>query len=272
MTVAIAFAIIVGDVCQHLNRGKIAGDSEVQVDDGVQMVYSTLRPGQYPTITVQAGIPVRWTIDAPEGSINGCNYKMIIQKYSMEYTFQEGENIIEFTPTETGTISYTCWMGMIRGSIIVTEENDTNSGSSDSASEDSNDDSAISDNAQVITKGEFLVIPTAEITETAIFYPITVDGTSMEVFVIKASDGIIRTAFNTCQMCYTSGKGFYIQEGKYLVCQNCGSRFTADDVEVVTGGCNPLPILVADKTVTSDSISISYDVLKEHCDYFKYWK
>lgn len=35
----------------------------------------------------------------------------------------------------------------------------------------------------------------------------------------------IRTAFNTCQVCYSSGRGYYVQEGNVLVCQNCGNRF-----------------------------------------------
>ena len=87
----------------------------------VQVVTSTLSARQYPSITVQVGTPVKWIIDAPAGSINGCNYKMLLQKYGIEYTFQEGENIIEFTPTETGTVQYCCWMGMIWGSILVTD-------------------------------------------------------------------------------------------------------------------------------------------------------
>lgn len=88
--------------------------------DGVQYVSSTLKPGQYPDITVKAGEPVKWEIQAPEGSINGCNYKMLLQDFDMEYTFETGENIIEFTPEKAGTYTYTCWMGMITGKIYVT--------------------------------------------------------------------------------------------------------------------------------------------------------
>ncbi len=90
--------------------------------NGVQIIRSTLSPGQYPDITVQPGSPVQWIIDAPEGSINGCNYKMFIQDYGIEHTFAEGENIITFTPTQVGTISYSCWMGMIDGNITVIQE------------------------------------------------------------------------------------------------------------------------------------------------------
>ena len=94
--------------------------SAVETADGVQEVHSTLAPGIYPNITVQAGIPVRWIIDAPADSINGCNYKMIVQEYGIEHAFQEGENVVEFTPTEAGTYQYSCWMGMIHGYIFVT--------------------------------------------------------------------------------------------------------------------------------------------------------
>lgn len=95
-------------------------DSAATPADGVQLVTSTLSPGRYPNITVQAGTPVKWVIDAPAGSINGCNYKMLLPEYDIEYTLQEGENTIEFTPTEAGTYQYSCWMGMIRGNIFVT--------------------------------------------------------------------------------------------------------------------------------------------------------
>lgn len=92
---------------------------KAELTDGVQIVKSTLQSGSYPNITVSAGIPVKWVIDAPKGSINGCNYKMVLSEYGIEHTFTEGENIIEFTPEKTGTVSYTCWMGMIHGSIFV---------------------------------------------------------------------------------------------------------------------------------------------------------
>ncbi|MGL5258748.1 MAG: sulfite exporter TauE/SafE family protein [Lachnospiraceae bacterium] len=97
-------------------------DNQVEIVDGAQVVNSTLLSRTYPNISVQAGIPVRWTIDAPEGSINGCNYKFIIREYDIEHTFTEGKNIIEFTPTEEGSIRYTCWMGMINGRIEIEEQ------------------------------------------------------------------------------------------------------------------------------------------------------
>ena len=92
---------------------------QAQAEAGVQVVRSTLLPNSYPSITVQAGVPVRWEIDAPSGSINGCNNRLIIPALGMEYTFHTGKNVITFTPEHSGTLPYTCWMGMIRGVITV---------------------------------------------------------------------------------------------------------------------------------------------------------
>jgi plastocyanin domain-containing protein len=64
---------------------------------------------------------VKWVIDAPKGSINGCNNRMLIREYGIEHSFKTGENIVEFTPAKAGNVQYSCWMGMIRGNIAVTE-------------------------------------------------------------------------------------------------------------------------------------------------------
>lgn len=88
----------------------------------IQVIRSTLRGGRYPNITVTAGIPVKWIIDVPAGALNGCNYRMVLNAYGITHTFSVGENVIEFTPDKTGIIPYTCWMGMIRGNIFVTDE------------------------------------------------------------------------------------------------------------------------------------------------------
>jgi len=90
-----------------------------EIKNGEQIVNSTLQPNRYPAITVQQGIPVRWTINAPAGSINGCNNSIIIREYGIQYAFKPGDNEIKFTPTRPGRFLYTCWMGMIKSTITV---------------------------------------------------------------------------------------------------------------------------------------------------------
>lgn len=117
----ITAACLLGNIQGGTEKVVVAAENGVKVVDGVQIVNSVLKPGSYPDITVQAGIPVRWVIDAPKGSINGCNNRMMIREYGFEYTFSPGENIIEFTPVQAGTVDYSCWMGMIHGKISITE-------------------------------------------------------------------------------------------------------------------------------------------------------
>ena len=122
------------------------------------------------------------------------------------------------------------------------------------------------ENVTSIKKNGYLAIPIADLSQTASFYKADIDGTEIELVALKDSKGNLRTAFNACQVCYSSGKGYYVQDGNYLVCQNCGNSFTIDQVGIASGGCNPWPILDSDRTVTDDEIQISYDVLKATAD------
>lgn len=117
-----------------------------------------------------------------------------------------------------------------------------------------------------------IIIKKKDISSTAKFYPYSVNDKPMEVFAVKASDGTIRTALNTCQVCYSSGRGYYKQQGNVLVCQNCGNRFSVDQIELIKGGCNPVPILGKDKADLGDSIGISRAYLTSMAPYFARWK
>ncbi|HHW31594.1 MAG TPA: heavy metal transporter [Clostridiaceae bacterium] len=98
------------------------GSNVAIIQDGVQIVTTKLSSGRYEPITVQKGIPVRWTIKAQNSDINGCNNKIIIPKFNTSKKLEAGDNIIEFNPTETGTFGYSCWMGMIRSKITVVDD------------------------------------------------------------------------------------------------------------------------------------------------------
>lgn len=93
--------------------------AEISESGDVQYVSSELDFGSYPEITVYSGILVKWTINVQEEVINGCNYKMVLSAYGITHEFTPGENVIEFTPGESGTVQYTCWMGMINGKINI---------------------------------------------------------------------------------------------------------------------------------------------------------
>lgn len=113
-----------------------------------------------------------------------------------------------------------------------------------------------------------LFIPKSEVTKTASFYPVSIDKTKMEIIAVKASDGTIRTAFNTCQVCNGSPRAYYKQEGDKLVCQNCGNQFSMDMVEQQRGGCNPIPILEDNKKDDGSNIVISKDFIEQNKEIF----
>lgn len=117
-------------------------------------------------------------------------------------------------------------------------------------------DDVIKEAVREKTSVDQLVIKKSDITEVAKFYPVEVDGVTMEVIAVKASDGSIRTAFNACQVCADSGRGYYIQIGRKFVCQNCGNEFDVDELEQARYGCNPAPITKSDKTEDSEYINI----------------
>lgn len=104
------------NVAASINQNESA---RVRIENGIQIVETYLEPGQYSNIEVQAGMPVKWVIHVEKGSLNGCNNRIFIPYFEIEKKFELGKNTIEFMPTEEGTFSYSCWMGMIRGSITV---------------------------------------------------------------------------------------------------------------------------------------------------------
>lgn len=93
-----------------------------EIRGNVQYVTTTLKSGQYQPFIVQKGIPVRWTIRAEAGDLNGCNNPVTIPKYNIQKRLVPGDNLIEFTPDSSGNITYTCWMGMISSNIRVVDD------------------------------------------------------------------------------------------------------------------------------------------------------
>jgi uncharacterized membrane protein len=117
-----------------------------------------------------------------------------------------------------------------------------------------------------------LRIPKKEVTATVSFYPYKAGGVLMEILALRAPDGSVRTAFNTCQVCYSSGRGWYTQKGDSLFCNNCGNRFLARQVELIKGGCNPVPITKELKTEDANFITIPKALLEEAKPLFLKWK
>jgi uncharacterized membrane protein len=89
---------------------------------------------------------------------------------------------------------------------------------------------------------------------------------NIKYFVLKSSDGIIRAAFDACDVCWPAGKG-YFQEGDYMVCRNCGRKFASILVNEVKGGCNPAPL---NRRVENGKVVIEVKDILEGRQYFNF--
>jgi sulfite exporter TauE/SafE/copper chaperone CopZ len=113
--------ITVTTTTQYTQTTQIAGSTTPPTTMGYQVIYMnvTARGWQPDTFTLKRGIPVKWVIDGQQ--ITGCNKAIQVPKLNLQFDIKKGQQTIEFTPTEAGTIPWSCWMGMIDGKFIVVE-------------------------------------------------------------------------------------------------------------------------------------------------------
>jgi uncharacterized membrane protein len=96
--------------------------------------------------------------------------------------------------------------------------------------------------ASVKSQGGEVRIDISQVDDGAAHYfNLATDKGEIKFFVVKSIDGMVRAAFDACDVCYKSKKG-YRQEGDQMVCNNCNQRFRSDLINEVKGGCNPAPL------------------------------
>jgi len=70
------------------------------------------------TIHIKAGARVTWIIWGDE--VSSCTNRIVVPSLNISQALTSGKNVITFTaPTAAGTVPFSCWMGMVRGTIIV---------------------------------------------------------------------------------------------------------------------------------------------------------
>lgn len=83
-------------------------------------------------------------------------------------------------------------------------------------------------------------------------------GQAVRFFVMKSADGIVRAAMDACVVCYKQRLG-YRQDGDRMVCNKCGQSFASNRINVVTGGCNPIPL---ERQVVNGQVTVAAAVLE----------
>lgn len=97
-------------------------------------------------------------------------------------------------------------------------------------------------------------------------YQHAVGNHTIRYFILKSSDGIIRAAFDACDVCWPAGKGYY-QDDDVMVCRNCGRRFASIHVNEVSGGCNPAPL---PRKIEGDKVVIRVEDIIAGKNYFNF--
>lgn len=92
------------------------------------------------------------------------------------------------------------------------------------------------------------------------------DDIAIRYFILKSADGVVRAAFDACDVCWPAGKG-YAQEGDVMVCRNCGRRFASVRINEVKGGCNPAPLK---RSIEGDRLVLRVEDIFEGAPYFNF--
>lgn len=96
------------------------------------------------------------------------------------------------------------------------------------------------------------------------YYEYQSGGQEVKFFVVKSADGVIRAAFDACDVCFHSKKG-YTQDGEFMICNNCGRKFHSNRINVVQGGCNPAPLT---RETRGEDLVISVKDILQGAKYF----
>ena len=101
--------------------GQVAAPLAPVVVNGQQIVNMTQAANGYSPnqFTVKKGIPVKWVIDSQNAYT--CSASIRMPAYNIAQFLQAGQNVIAFTPTQTGNNRFTCGMGMFSGNFNVIE-------------------------------------------------------------------------------------------------------------------------------------------------------
>ena len=108
-----------GSPSNSVGQEEQSTDPNVTLENGVQVVRMTegnrgYSPNQF---SIKKGVPVKWIIDAQ--APYSCASTIVIPQLGITKTLEAGENTIEFTPSETGDLPFSCSMGMYTGSFSV---------------------------------------------------------------------------------------------------------------------------------------------------------
>lgn len=100
----------------QLQSPAVLQDSCCETEQTINMTVSKTgySPNQF---LLRKGVPVKWVINVKE--LTQCNKVILAPSYGLTIELKQGVQIVEFTPNQTGLVSWSCWMGMLPGTFTV---------------------------------------------------------------------------------------------------------------------------------------------------------
>ncbi|PIQ67883.1 hypothetical protein CO173_00290 [Candidatus Uhrbacteria bacterium CG_4_9_14_3_um_filter_41_35] len=95
----------------------ITGNQIIEGEQVIKMAVTSRGTYEPDFLTVTEGIPVRWEIEGAD--FMGCADSLILRAFGVNVNLETGKNIVNFTPTKTGRYTFSCSMGMVRGTMNV---------------------------------------------------------------------------------------------------------------------------------------------------------
>lgn len=115
----VSMNVLSTDNVKQISNTKNSEKTNIPTDNNVQIVEmhvtsSGFEPG---VLKIKKDIPVRFVVKGDQ--LTGCTNKIIVPSLKISKALVSGDNIINFTPKDTGVIPFSCWMGMVQGKFIV---------------------------------------------------------------------------------------------------------------------------------------------------------
>jgi uncharacterized protein len=104
---------------QSVPESQIAPDKKQDSSQPSQIISMKVTSSGFEpnVLNVKQGVPATWVINGVD--VTGCTSTIIVPSLNISKKLSAGENLIHFTPQKTGTIPFSCGMGMVRGKFVV---------------------------------------------------------------------------------------------------------------------------------------------------------
>ncbi|HYD03958.1 MAG TPA: cupredoxin domain-containing protein [Alphaproteobacteria bacterium] len=117
--IAVVLAISGNNQSKSNQNNDINADTQTVYVGDAQQVKLSVQGGTYilSPSTLKKDVPVRMEVDM--NTVKGCARSIVIPEFGVRQYVEPGNNVIEFTPTKTGTFDIACSMVMYTGTFTV---------------------------------------------------------------------------------------------------------------------------------------------------------